>query len=38
MSFIEKLMGQLAMFSAQMGIGTASLFTLYQPKQPKNKK
>ena len=34
----EKLMAQLAMMSAQMGAGTASLWNLYQPKQPKNMK
>jgi|GEM_PF-5001158 len=34
----EKLMAQLANFSAQMGANTASLFMMYQPKQPKNMK
>ena len=34
----EKLLAQLANFSANMGAGTASFFGTYQPKQPKNMK
>ena len=34
----EKLMAQLANFSAQMGAGAASVWNAYQPKQPKNMK
>lgn len=34
----EKLLAQLANYSAQMGASTASFFTMYQPKQPKNMK
>lgn len=34
----EKLLAQLGMMSAQLGVGTASIFTAYQPKQPKNMK
>lgn len=36
MNFAEKLVAKLAMTSAKTAAGTASYFTLYQPKQPKN--
>jgi len=38
MNNFEKLLAQAAKNSAQMGAGTASLWNLYQPKQPKNMK
>ena len=34
----EKLLAQLAMTTAQLGAGTASVFNIYQPRQPKNMK
>ena len=34
----EKLMAQLAMMSAQMGAGLASVWNAHQPKQPKSMK
>lgn len=38
MNIFEKIMASLALTSAEVGAGMASIWVTYQPKQPKNMK